>query len=301
MSTATSVLVCVVCLTPLSVRDIAGHHDAPATEIHRPGPLAFDRSRGDRTDPAVSVHLYNHAAVATETLNQAKEEAARAFRGIDVRMEWLEADPASSAGRFTIQMIIRRKPEGLTDDPHVLGMTLGDTHENGGTAFVFHDRVLRIAHTGEQDVAHVLGYAIVHEIGHLLLWRPAHSSTGIMRPDWNGDDLRHMANGSLTFTPTQAEQIRSKLASCCQRVGGVRDSRIFEIETNAGDPRGDLLAVQRCAATCSSFARSRSRSVDDRYRPSATTPVIVRVFLMSVSGLALSITRSAIRPACTLP
>jgi hypothetical protein len=34
-----------------------------------------------------------------------------------------------------------------------------------------------------------------------------------MRADWNGDDLRHMAGEMLRFTPAQATQMRSKLAT----------------------------------------------------------------------------------------
>jgi hypothetical protein len=73
---------------------------------------------------------------------------------------------------------------------------------------------LRSAHEREQDVARLLGFAIAHEMGHLLL--PAgHSPSGIMRPDWNGDDLRHIASGSLQFTPAQANAIRAKVSDCC--------------------------------------------------------------------------------------
>jgi hypothetical protein len=61
----------------------------------------------------------------------------------------------------------------------------------------------------------VLAYAIAHEIGHLLLPEPAHSPFGIMRADWDGDDLRHIASGSLQFTAGQADAIRAKVSGCC--------------------------------------------------------------------------------------
>jgi hypothetical protein len=49
-------------------------------------------------------------------------------------------------------------------------------------------------------------------MGHVLLPAPAHADVGIMRAEWNGDDLRHVATDSLKFTPEQALLIRSKLA-----------------------------------------------------------------------------------------
>jgi len=97
----------------------------------------------------------------------------------------------------------------------VLGTTIGDVHETSGTAFVFYDRVLKSVHERQQNVSRVLAYAMAHEMGRLLLPHPAHSSSGIMRPQWDGDDLRHIASGSLQFTAVQAKAIRAKVSTCC--------------------------------------------------------------------------------------
>jgi hypothetical protein len=180
----------------------------------------------ERPSALVGVRLFNHAAVDAETLDRARVEVARIYREAGVQIEWPGTDTASSADGFTVQMIIRRKAVGVTADPRVMGTTLGDDHPAGGTAFVFYERVLNTAHAREQDVAQVLGYAIAHEIGHLLLPSPAHASTGIMRAEWNGDDLRHMAGGALTFTPTQVELIRAKLVSCSNVVSSLGGTAI---------------------------------------------------------------------------
>lgn len=130
-------------------------------------------------------------------------------------MAELGMDPATvePAGNFAIRLLIR--PRAVNAPGSVMGTAIGDTHETGGSAFVFYDRVLRSAHERQQDVAAVLAYAMAHEMGHLLLPFPAHADAGIMRPDWNGDDLRHMANGSLQFTPAQAAALRLKASTCC--------------------------------------------------------------------------------------
>ena len=93
-----------------------------------------------------------------------------------------------------------------------MGTTIGDVHEMGRAAYIFKDRVLEIAHKRHQDVEQVLAYAIAHEMGHVLLPRPAHTAEGIMRAEWNGDDLRHVASDALRFTPAQATQMKSTLA-----------------------------------------------------------------------------------------
>jgi len=37
----------------------------------------------------------------------------------------------------------------------------------------------------------ILALAMAHEIGHVLLPPPGHSTSGIMRPTRDGDDIRH--------------------------------------------------------------------------------------------------------------
>jgi hypothetical protein len=123
---------------------------------------------------------------------------------------------ANSLGTFAVQLIIRRAAARSTaESGAVMGSTIGDTHETGGSAFVFHDRVLHVANAREQGVAIVMGYAIAHELGHLSLPYPAHAERGIMRAEWDGDDLRHAANGVVGFRPSQVALIDRKASSCC--------------------------------------------------------------------------------------
>ena len=126
----------------------------------------------------------------------------------------LDTNPAAG---FAIRIIIRRHsvsgPAGASGS--VMGTSLGDTHDVGGSAFVFRDRVTRVARERKQDVARLFGYAMAHEMGHLLLPYPAHSTNGIMRGEWDGDDLRHIADGTMLFTPAQTILIRAKAAGCC--------------------------------------------------------------------------------------
>ena len=117
-----------------------------------------------------------------------------------------------SAGAFAIQLLIRSGAVNAAGS--IMGTAIGDTHETGGSALIYYDRVLRSAHQREQEAARLLAYAMAHEMGHLLLPSPAHSTAGIMRPEWDGDDLRHIGAGSSQFTVMQASSIRFKVSSC---------------------------------------------------------------------------------------
>ena len=70
----------------------------------------------------------------------------------------------------------------------------------------------------------ILALAMAHEIGHLLLPPPSHSTSGIKRPLWDGDDIRHAVLGQLTFTSAQSSLIRKKVVGCrCdQRLKGAK-------------------------------------------------------------------------------
>jgi hypothetical protein len=184
---------------------------------HAASATAQGSLKGAAGAPAiVRVRLYDQANVPAAQLQQAKAELTRICLDAGARIEWLHGTAPRSTERFTIQLIVRRTGAGVVEHPHVIGTVLGHEHEQRGTAFVFYEPALRLVHAREREVAQVLGYAMAHEIGHLLLPAPAHSSTGIMHEGWATDDVRRIVSGALTFTPAQDVLIRAKLDSCCR-------------------------------------------------------------------------------------
>jgi len=87
----------------------------------------------------------------------------------------------------------------------------------GCYAEVFYQRVADWVSGAEISAYQLLGHAMAHEIGHLLLGQNSHSRDGIMRPQWNPNDLRVIARASLRFTPEQAERLRG---ACFRRIQG---------------------------------------------------------------------------------
>ena len=55
----------------------------------------------------------------------------------------------------------------------------------------------------------VLGLAIAHEIGHVLLDSNAHAPSGLMRADWSRRELRHKDAGAWQFLDNEAGRVRS--------------------------------------------------------------------------------------------
>lgn len=78
-------------------------------------------------------------------------------------------------------------------------------------ANIFYERVEALAASGNAARAIVLGHALAHEIGHLLLGTNDHSLKGLMRGEWLREELRHAAQGNLSFTSEEGEKIRAQL------------------------------------------------------------------------------------------
>jgi hypothetical protein len=80
--------------------------------------------------------------------------------------------------------------------------------ESACFANVFYNRVQQRTDAEKVSLAQVLGHAMAHELGHLLLGSNSHSSRGIMRGTWSAADIRLVAKGDLLFTSEQTRAMR---------------------------------------------------------------------------------------------
>jgi hypothetical protein len=91
-----------------------------------------------------------------------------------------------------------------------LGYSLVDMAAAGGTlATVYVDRVEWL--TSQVDGcegALVLGFALAHEIGHLLLGTNTHAAAGLMRAVWSRIDLQRNDPADWHFTGAESVAIR---------------------------------------------------------------------------------------------
>ena len=78
-------------------------------------------------------------------------------------------------------------------------------------ATVFHNRVLTLTQSGRYSDAVLLGHAIAHELGHLLLNSSTHARYGLMAARWRDAELDRAAVGLLLFSPAEASFIRAEV------------------------------------------------------------------------------------------
>jgi hypothetical protein len=186
--------------------------------------------------PTITIHVRNYAGVAPQTLKDAEKVATEIYRKAGVDIRWAnvplatENGPLNSAGHqtFTLADIqLNIFPDVMSDllglSNNVMGLAPG-TGPDRETVYVFDSKVRTLYWrmssvyiNGDMDrfvsMAQVLGHAIAHEVGHLLLNQQVHSPHGIMRGEWSFVDFRDMTSGMLLFTPEQAEYLRADVRS----------------------------------------------------------------------------------------
>jgi len=163
----------------------------------------------------LTVRVYDNADVPKAALRAALETAAQTLRPADLEVTWLSCS-VSSGGRCTVppgrgelmvRLIRAGKDSAAGDDS--LGTALVDPATGTGVlATVYVDRVERLARGSEGDLGTLLGRAMAHEIGHLLMGRSAHAVRGLMRPRWTRAEVSRNARSDWRFDAPELRAIR---------------------------------------------------------------------------------------------
>jgi hypothetical protein len=81
----------------------------------------------------------------------------------------------------------------------------------GHYAYVYYDRVEDSRNRQEASVSQILALVGVHELGHVLLRSSAHARSGLMRAQWDREELQLASQGNLLFLAAQAERLRAEV------------------------------------------------------------------------------------------
>jgi len=173
-------------------------------------------------DATLTLRAYNYAQAESGLLAGSEKVAGEIFENVGIEIVWVDCPvsktqsqtyPACLSDMGTTDLVLRIFPRHMAEKLHSPDEPFGFAQpcpENASACelTVFYFRVDELASKGYR-ADRVLGYAIAHEVTHVLIG-PGHSEEGIMRGEWSRYDLQHISLGlQLDFTDVQSKQLRN--------------------------------------------------------------------------------------------
>jgi hypothetical protein len=170
-------------------------------------------------DDSILVRIYDNAGVAISELAAALRTTHEILRRADLGVDWVQCrarrdgpvpavcDQPLSSGDVVVRLIEGSDKE--SGERRALGYSLFDADGVSGFATVYVDRVDWLAKRAQYPRAPVLGRAIAHEIGHLMLRSNDHTESGLMREVWTAEQVVRNRREDWTFSADQGGDLRN--------------------------------------------------------------------------------------------
>jgi hypothetical protein len=169
----------------------------------------------------IIIRSYNSFGVPAADLAAARQDAEAILEQAGVSVVWEECwvggpgpKPAASRCEEPVggDIVLRLQKTRNADRSKFVSMgfsLVGTADAMPFLATVYVDRVASVARGAGADSRRVLGLAIAHEIGHVLLNSNTHAVSGLMRADWSRHELRRTDSAAWSFLETEAADLRS--------------------------------------------------------------------------------------------
>jgi hypothetical protein len=167
----------------------------------------------------VTIYVFNSARVSSRDLALAEARAARIFEKIGITLIWVAGLTAQEAvghplgeawnpADLDLRLWTRQLARGAAIHSNALGYCLSIER---GQAIIFSDAIQNIAARWSIDLADILGVAMAHETGHLLLRTSNHSPLGMMKAPYLQKDMTGVGLERLIFTREEGDSMRSEV------------------------------------------------------------------------------------------
>jgi hypothetical protein len=174
----------------------------------------------------IRLRIYNYG-VSHALLLRSENEATAILNHAGLAVGWvdcpLSAEESGSyptclntagSAHFTIRILAAGDAQRMAMHRDALGQALDCLGDHSRcSAYVFYRDVRELAREGDASESQLLGHALAHEIGHLLLGAHSHASEGIMRAHWHQQELYTIARTHLFFTDAQSKQMRAEVSA----------------------------------------------------------------------------------------
>jgi hypothetical protein len=189
--------------------------------------FAADPDHYNWRERKLTIETYDFAHLGSQILAQAEQLATRIFATAGVDTRWtagslldtvhLTSDFSAVSqhqcaatlplAKVRVQLLLHA-PNGFSYQ--ALGYAL-PCSERGMQITLYTDRMKTVSYSTDAVFHRVLGYALAHEIGHVLLRSSEHGKSGLMKALWTKNDWQRAAMLTIPFTPNQARRIAVEL------------------------------------------------------------------------------------------
>jgi hypothetical protein len=177
--------------------------------------------------PDLVVRIYNSSSASVSDLDEMMESASQVFMHSGIEIDWISCEPGPRdsalcpnpeglAGRTVVFVRLVDEPVRPKRERNQIQRTLlGRASHHSSSTAIFYDTACSIEQNAPRIVTRgqILGYGVAHEIGHLLTGSDAHSLVGIMKENYDRDDLFAMGKGWLLFTAEESRLLRARVSS----------------------------------------------------------------------------------------
>jgi hypothetical protein len=150
------------------------------------------------------------------TNRQALDHARKALEAASIDVVWRTCpahppcDAPMAPGELAIRIVRSPVPPRYTGTLP-LGDAMIDTRAGTGVlATIYVDRIEWLAREAGADRRALLGRAIAHELGHLLLATTTHGPVGLMRAQWSQEEVRRGQPRDWNFAPAELAAMRQR-------------------------------------------------------------------------------------------
>jgi len=168
---------------------------------------------------SLQVSVFNDAGLFPSVVSSAESQASRIFQEAGILVYWLNCSQQGAASAelarcaeanfpYHLHLRLIKASRGL--NPSTLGVSFLSANGAGCCADLFYASVATLAVSSGIPQSVVLGHAMAHELGHLLLGTDSHSVSGLMRAHWDWEDLQAAERNELLFLHPEAARIRNR-------------------------------------------------------------------------------------------
>jgi hypothetical protein len=183
---------------------------------------------------SLQVSVFNDAGISPSVVTSAESQASRVFQEAGISIHWLNCSQKSAVSAELarcaeanfpchLHLHLIKASRGL--NPATLGVSFLSANGAGCCADLFDASVKALALSSGIPLPVVLGHAMAHELGHVLLGTNSHSVNGLMRSHWDWENLQSAQRGELLFLRPEAAQIRNRFRNAPAMQACVIDPR----------------------------------------------------------------------------